>query len=62
MLVSVYDPAGRTVAMSQVLENLPPPPISVDIPKGEAGRYSSVQKNLQVALKDSKSEIYSGAE
>ena len=35
ILVQVYGPTWKIVAMSQVPENLPPLPISADIPKGE---------------------------
>ena len=61
MLVLVYDSKGNIVAMSQVAEDLPPPPISVDIPRGKTGGYSIVWKNLQAVLRDSKSENYSRA-
>ena len=47
--------------MSQVPENLPPPPVSVDIPRGKSGNWPAVQKKLQVTLKDSESENYLGA-
>ena len=46
MLVPVYDGTGRVVAMSEVLDNFPPLPVSVDIQRGKAGRCSSIQKNL----------------
>ena len=60
MLVPVYDTRGRVVAMSHVPENLPPPPISVDIPREKAGRCPSIWKNLQGILEDSEAEEYSG--
>ena len=60
MLVPVYNHPEAIVAMSQVPDNLPTPPISMNIPRGKAGRWSSVWKNLLVALEDSKAEYYSG--
>ena len=46
MLVLVYDTTGRVVAMLQVPENLPPLPVSADIPRGKAGRCLGIWKNL----------------
>ena len=62
MLVPVYEPTGRIVAMSQVPKNLPLLPILADILKGKAGRCFSNWKNLQVALEPSEFEIYSWEE
>ena len=42
MLVLVYDSKGITVDMSQVPEELPPPPILVDICRGKTDRCSRV--------------------
>ena len=53
MLVPVYDYTGKTAAMSQVPENLPPLTVSADIPKRKVGRCSGVLENLQVVLEDS---------
>ena len=59
----VYDAKGNVIAMSQIYENLPLPPISADIPKGRLTRCTNACKNLQVWLKDSKLERdYSGSE
>ena len=46
--------------MSQVPDNSSPPPISADIPRGKASRYSSVWKNLHSALEDSEAKDYLG--
>ena len=37
--------------MSQIPENLPPPFISADIPKGKSARCNTTHKNIQAALK-----------
>ena len=58
MLVPVYDATAKIVAMSEVPDNLPPLPISADIMRGKAGRCSSILKNLQSALEDSKTKDY----
>ena len=60
MLIPVYNDTGRAVAMSQVPNNLPPLPVSADIPRGKAGRCSGIQKNLQAVLEDSEAEDYLG--
>ena len=60
MLVTVSNPTGKIVTMSQVPDNLPSLPISVDIPRGKADRCSDIWKNLQVVLEDSETEDYSG--
>ena len=60
MLVQIYNSTGKRVDMSQVHDKLPPPPISVDIPRGKAGRWSGIWKNLKVVLEDSKAEDCSG--
>ena len=60
MLVPVYDATGRVVATSQVQDYLSPLLISADIPRGKAGRFSGIWKNLQSALEDSEAEDYSG--
>ena len=57
-LVPVYNPTGNVVAMSRVPDNLPPPPISAVIPKGQAGRCSHIWKNLQSGLEDGEAEDY----
>ena len=62
MLVLVYNSTGKIMSKSQVPEDLPPPSISVDIPRGKTGRCSSVWKNLKVVLEDCKSENYSWVE
>ena len=36
-LVPVYDATGRVVSMPQVPENLLPPPVSADTPRGRQG-------------------------
>ena len=59
ILVPVYDPTGKIVAMSQVPDNPTLLPISVDIPREKEGRCFSIWKNLQVVLEDSKAEDYS---
>ena len=56
MLVPVNDAVGRIVAMLQMLENLPPPPVSADILRGMAGKCSGIRKYLQTALEDSEHE------
>ena len=60
MLVLVYNTMGRIVAMLQVPENLPPPPISAYILRGKAGRCSGNWKNLQAVLEDSDPKDYLG--
>ena len=62
MLVLVYDSKGNIVAMSQLPEDCPPPPISVDIPRRKTDTCLIVWKNLHMVLEDSESENYSGAE
>ena len=58
VLMPVYDTIGNKVSMSDVLENLPPPPVSVDILRGKSRRCSVGWKNLQAVLEDTKSENY----
>ena len=60
MLVLVYEAMGRIVAMLQVLENLPPLPVSADILREKAGRYSSIWKKLQAVPEDSDLKDYLG--
>ena len=60
MLVPVYNAKGKVVAMLQVQENCPSPPISADILKGKVGRCSGIQKNLQAVLEDSNADDYLG--
>ena len=60
ILGPVSDSTGKVVAMLQLPDNLPPLPISADIPRGKTGRCSSIKKNLQPALEDREAEDYSG--
>ena len=62
MLVLVHNTKENIVALSQMPEDLPPLPVSVDIPRAKTGRCTMVQKNLQVALKDGELVNCSGAD
>ena len=62
MLEPVHDTKGNIVAMPQVPGDLCLLPVSADVQRGMAVRCSMVQKSVQVVLKDSESEKYSGAE
>ena len=60
--VPVYDAKGNVVAASKIPEDLPPLPVSLDIPRGKSGRCSIAWKNLKTAIEDSEPENNSGAQ
>ena len=56
MLIHMSDSNGNIIAMSQVPNNLPPTPISAEIPRENQDKCTTAHQNLQTFIKYNESE------
>ena len=53
-LTTMYNATVNVIALSNMAENLPPSPLSADIPKGKSVKGNTSCKDIQTMLKDGK--------